>query len=353
MGTNRRLFPAGVVGSMPRSQFVRDLLDPGKAPDDPDEFSVRMDAAVDYVLALQEAAGLDVVSDGEYRRRSYIGIIADVADGFVLERKEGLWWHTVVEPVEAKRTGLAAAEAKYLKARTRKAVKVCLPSPYLLGQRMWHPRRSLDAYSTREAFMRALVPILRGELLLLRDAGADVVQFDDPHLCLFVDPDVRGRYENPDREVDLCVDLLNEIVDGVDGLAVAVHLCRRNKGRAGWVGQGGYGPILPALLRLNVDQYVMEFTVPAAGDLDVLAQIPQDRQVGLGCVDCRSPTIDPVGEIMHRVENALEFLRPDQIVLNPDCGFAPGNAAEIPVEEAYAKLRNEAGAARQLREKYG
>ena len=149
------------------------------------------------------------------------------------------------------------------------------------------------------------------------------------------------------------MDLLNEIVDGVDGLAVAVHLCRRNKGRAGWVGEGGYGPILPALLRLNVEQYVMEFTVPAAGDLDVLAQIPQDRQVGLGCVDCRSPTIDPVGEIMFRVENALEFLRPDQIVLNPDCGFAPGNAAEIPVEEAYAKLRNEAGAARQLREKYG
>ena len=353
MNSNRVLFPAGVVGSMPRSQFVRDLLDPGKAPEDPDEFSVRMDAAVDYVLALQEAAGLDIVSDGEYRRRSYIGIIADVADGFVRERKEGLWWHTVVEPVEAKRTGLAAAEAKYLKARTGKAIKVCLPSPYLLGQRMWHPQRSSDAYPTREAFMRALVPILRGELLLLRDAGTDVVQFDDPHLCLFVDPGVRGSYEKPDQEVDLCVDLLNQIVDGVDGLAVAVHLCRRNKGRAGWVGQGGYGPILPALMRLNVDQYVMEFTVPAAGDMDVLEQIPKDRQVGLGCVDCRSPDIDPVAGIVHRVEKALEFLRPEQIVLNPDCGFAPGNAAEIPVEEAFAKLRNEASAARQLRERYG
>jgi 5-methyltetrahydropteroyltriglutamate--homocysteine methyltransferase len=350
---NPVLFPAGVVGSMPRSQFVRDLLDPDKAPDDPSEYSERMDASVDYVLALQEAAGLDVVSDGEYRRRSYIGIIADVADGFVRERKEGLWWHTVVEPVEVKTRGLAAAEAKYLRARTRKAIKVCLPSPYLLGQRMWHPERSRNAYPTREAFMRALVPILRGELLLLRDAGADVVQFDDPHLCLFVDRRVRGRYENPDREMELCVDLLNQIVDGVEGLAVALHLCRRNKGRAGWVGQGGYGPILPALRRLNVDQYVMEFTVPVAGDLDVLKHIPQDRQVGLGCVDCRSPQIDPVEAIVHRVEQALEFLRPEQVCLNPDCGFAPGNAAEIPVEEAYAKLRNESRAARILREKYG
>ena len=347
------LFPAGVVGSMPRSQFVRDLLDPDKAPGDPQEISARMDASVDYVLALQEAAGLDVVSDGEYRRRSYIGIIADVADGFVRERKEGLWWHTVVTPVVAKRKGLAAAEARYLRARTRKAIKVCLPSPYLLGQRMWHPERSRGAYPTREAFMRALVPVLRDELMLLRDAGADTVQFDDPHLCLFVDPCVRARYADPEREMDLCVDLINRIVDGVEGMAVAVHLCRRNKGRAGWVGQGGYGPILSALLRLNVDQYVMEFTVPVAGDLDVLKRIPEDRQVGLGCVDCRSPRIDSVAEIVHRVEQALKFLRPDQIFLNPDCGFAPGNAAEIPVEEAYAKLCNEARAAEILREKYG
>ncbi len=353
MVDNPVLFPAGVVGSMPRSQFVRDLLDPEKAPEDPSRSSMLMDASVDYVLALQETAGLDIVSDGEYRRRSYIGIIADVADGFIRERKEGLWWHTVVEPLRVRRAGLAASEAKYLRARTRKSIKVCLPSPYLLGQRMWHPERSRDAYPTREAFMRALVPILRDELLLLRDAGAHIVQFDDPHLCLFVDARVRGRYENPEREMDLCVDLMNQIVHGVEGLATAVHLCRRNKGRAGWVGQGGYGPILPALLRLNVHQYVMEFTVPVAGDLDVLKQIPEARQVGLGCVDCRSAHIDPVAAIVQRVEQALEFLHPDQIVLNPDCGFAPGNAAEIPVEEAYAKLCNESRAARILREKYG
>ena len=153
------LFPTGVVGSMPRSQFVRDLLDPEKVRSDSAEFSKRMNAAVDYILALQEAAGLDVVSDGEYRRRSYIGIIADVADGFALERKDGVWWHTVVAPMEVKRAGLAAEEARYLRARTDRKVKVCLPSPYLLGQRMWDPERSRGAYPTREAFMEALVPI--------------------------------------------------------------------------------------------------------------------------------------------------------------------------------------------------
>ncbi|MCZ6633389.1 MAG: cobalamin-independent methionine synthase II family protein [bacterium] len=347
------LFPASIVGSMPRSQFVRDLLDLEHAPEDPAVLEKQLDAAVDYIVALQEMAGLDVVSDGEYRRRSYIGIIADVADGFKLERKDGLWWHTVVDEMTVARPGLAAQEARYLRARTDRKIKVCLPSPYLLGQRMWDPEASKGAYPTREAFMQALVPILRGELEHLRNAGADIVQFDDPHLCLFVDDRVRSQFDDPDREIDLCVDLLNQIMDGVDGVTRAIHLCRRNKGREGWVGEGGYGPILGALQKLGVDQYVMEFTIPVAGDLAVLQDLPEGCEVGLGCVDCRGEVVDPVETIVTRVEQALDYLRPDQIFLNPDCGFAPGNAADIPIDEAYAKLCNEAKAAQILREKYG
>ncbi|GMV99804.1 MAG: hypothetical protein AMXMBFR84_09430 [Candidatus Hydrogenedentota bacterium] len=353
MTTQRPLFPAGIVGSMPRSQFVRDLLDPDKTPADPVDFKKRMDAAVDYILALQESAGLDIVSDGEYRRRSYIGIISDVCDGFLLERKEGVWWHTVVEPMRHSRPGLAAQEAAYLRSRTTRMIKVALPSPYLLGTRMWDAERSSAAYSTREKFMEALVPILRKELELLVEAGADIVQFDDPHLCLFVDANVRAKFDNPSREVDLCVGLLNQILDGVKGVTTAVHLCRRNKARSGWVGEGGYDPILDGLKRLNVNQYVMEFTIPVAGDLSVLRELPEDRSVGLGCVDCRGETIDSPELIVDRVEKALQHISPDRVYLNPDCGFAPGNAAEIPIDEAYAKLSNEAEAAKRLRARYG
>ena len=152
--------------------------------------------------------------------------------------------------------------------------------------------------------------------------------------------------------MDLCVDLINQIIDGVPGIRTAIHLCRRNKARAGWVGEGGYDAILPALKRLHVQQYMMEFTIPAAGDLSVLREIPEDRAVGLGCVDCRGEHIDTPAEIVARVERALQYLRPDQIWLNPDCGFAPGSAADIPIDEAYAKLKNEAEAARLLRAKY-
>jgi 5-methyltetrahydropteroyltriglutamate--homocysteine methyltransferase len=352
MASGEASFPASVVGSMPRPQFVRDLLDPERAPIEPAVLEKRLDAAVDFVLALQEQAGLDVVSDGEYRRRSYIGIIADVCDGFVLERRDGLWWHTVVEPLKVVRPRLAAAEARYLRSRTSRRIKVALPSPYLLGTRMWDKDRSRDAYPTREAFMQALVPVLRDEVLALRQAGADVVQIDDPHLCLFVDQRIRHEYADADAEIALSVELTNAVLCGIAGITRAIHLCRRNKGRAGWVAEGGYEPILAALQRLDVDLYVLEFTIPVAGELAVLAKLPLDRTIGLGCVDCRGAIVDSVETIIARVERALEHLPPDRLELNPDCGFAPGNAADIPLDEAYAKLVNEAEAARRLRDRF-
>jgi len=345
------LFSASVVGSMPRPQFVRDLLDPERAPRDANELEKRLDASVDFVVALQEQAGLDVVTDGEYRRRSYIGIIADVCEGFVLERRDGLWWHTLVSPLSVARPGQAAAEARYLRTRTDRRIKVALPSPYLLGTRMWDEQRSRGAYPTREAFMEALVPVLRGEVLALRDAGCDIVQIDDPHLCLFVDERVRRKYADVQAEIALAVDLTNGVLEGIGGITRAIHLCRRNKGRAGWIAEGGYEPILPALHRLHVDQYVLEFTIPVAGELAVLAELPSERTIGLGCVDCRGSVVDSVETIVGRVEQALEYLGPERLELNPDCGFAPGNAADIPLDEAYAKLVNEADAARLLRQR--
>jgi 5-methyltetrahydropteroyltriglutamate--homocysteine methyltransferase len=128
-----------------------------------------------------------------------------------------------------------------------------------------------------------------------------------------------------------------------------VHLCRRNKARQGWVGEGGYEPIVPALRALNVDQYVLEFTIPVAGDFAVLRQLPDDRLIGLGCVDCRAEAVEAPEAVAARVRQALRHVDAARVWLNPDCGFAPGSAADIPVDEAYAKLCSEAAAARLLR----
>jgi 5-methyltetrahydropteroyltriglutamate--homocysteine methyltransferase len=101
-----------------------------------------------------------------------------------------------------------------------------------------------------------------------------------------------------------------------------------------------------------VSQFVLEFTIPVAGDFSVLRQLPESATIGLGCVDVRSERIDPPEDIASRVESALRYVDPSRIVLNPDCGFAPGSAAEIPLDEAYQKLKNEVAAAAILRQRH-
>ena len=355
---SKSLFTTTVVGSMPRPQYVRDLIEEqvegGVSSVD---FRRMMDSAIPYVAQMQELAGIDVISDGEWRRKSYIGVIADICNGFELSIKDVLGqrqtWHVVTSELEVVNPGLLATEAGFLKQNTDRDVKVAIPSPYLIGERMWDPEISKAAYPTRQDFTEALVPVLRQELIALRDEGVAVAQLDDPHLCLFVDPKVRAGYDDPQAEMAYCVDLLNRVVDGVDGVRLAVHLCRRNKGRAGWVGEGGYGPILPALSDLQVDILMLEFAIPAAGDFAVLRDLPERFDIGLGCVDCRNSHIDTPDEIADRVRRAVQYIAPERILLHPDCGFAPGSSADIPLDEAYLKLRSEALAAEMLRQEFG
>jgi 5-methyltetrahydropteroyltriglutamate--homocysteine methyltransferase len=352
------LFPTTVVGSMPRPAFLKQLFDDfheGKIEED--ERRRLLDASVPYAIALQEAAGVDVVSDGEWRRFSYVAVIADIASGFSRgfsgPARDGKYWHMVTGEVRPEHPGLLAEDARFAMAHAKRPIKVALPSPYLLSVRMWDKERSRAAYPTREAFADALVPILHDELVCLRDAGVHTVQLDDPHLCLFVDPAVRRTFDDPDREAMHCVDLINRVVSGLTGVTTAVHLCRRNKGRRGWVGEGSYDAIMKPLSRLAVDQLMMEFTIPAAGDTRCLTDLPERFKIGLGCVDCRGEIIDSPEVIVSRVEQAMRYVDKERIVLAPDCGFAPGNAADIPVDEAYAKLRNMCLAAEHLRSKHG
>ena len=352
------MFATTVVGSMPRPQHVKDLVEGSVTGDiSASEFQRSMNEVVPLVTQMQEVAGIDIISDGEWRRKSYVGIIADICYGFQVSIREvdgeRQTWHIVTGELKPKNPGLLAREARFLKSVTDRPVKVAMPSPYVLGERMWHPRLSIEAYPTKRGFTEALVPVLREELVALRDEGVEFAQIDDPHLCLFVDPQVRSSYADPEGEIYYCVDMLNRMVDGLDGIRVALHLCRRNKGRSGWSGEGGYGPIMPALHRLNLDMVMLEFAMPAAGDKAILGELPRHMDIGLGCVDCRSAHIDTPGEIVARVKEALEYVAPERLVLHPDCGFAPGSAADIPLDEAYLKLCNEAAAARLLRDEYG
>jgi 5-methyltetrahydropteroyltriglutamate--homocysteine methyltransferase len=147
------------------------------------------------------------------------------------------------------------------------------------------------------------------------------------------------------------VDMINRIVDGVKGVTLAVHLCRRNWGRRGWGAAGGYEAILHHVRRLKVDLLLLEFSIPVAGDVAVLKELPAHVKIGLGCVDVRFPEIDTAEQIVGRVDKALAHLAADRLLLNPDCGFAPGKDHEVPLEEAYAKLKNLGQAGRLLRQR--
>lgn len=347
------LFPASIVGSIPRPLVVRELID---KPESDDIDTGTMDAAIRFVVALQERAGLDVVNDGEWRRRSYIGVIAELAHGFILETNpaDGRPWTVVTERLSPKPAGFIAAEAAFVKKIARVATKITLPAPALLGERLWDPERSRKAYPDRADFVRACVAPLRAEIALLQDMGVDIVQIDDPHLCLFVDPEVRRRYDDPDRAADFAVEMINETVAGFAGVKFAVHLCRRAGARVRGEKHhaGTYGPILAQLNRLNVQHLTMEFTAAGADDLESLGHLREDFEIGLGVVDVTPGTPEAAPVIAARVERALSRIDTRRITLNPDCGFAPGSAAKVDIDEVYLKLKAEADAARMLRAKY-
>jgi 5-methyltetrahydropteroyltriglutamate--homocysteine methyltransferase len=257
----------------------------------------------------------------------------------------------VTDKLSPKKPGTIAKEVKLLKKLTNRKIKATLPAPALLGERMWDAQKSSKAYSNRDDFVRDCVPILRKELELLRDAGATIVQIDDPHLCLFVDPQVRKQYDNPEKAADFAVDMVNAVVEGFSDLKLAVHLCRRAGARARGEERhaGGYDPILAQLNRLKVNHLTMEFTAPEAGDLSVLRKLRPDYEVGLGCVSTEPGRVDSSGEIVSRVQKALSHIEPARVTLNPDCGFAPGSAARVSMDEVYQKLKNEVEAAQLLR----
>ena len=339
------MFPASVVGSLPRPSEVLQLLEK--------PYSKEMDKAILGAIAMQEKAGLDVITDGEWRRRSYIGVIAELAHGFTLETnpKDGRPWTVVTNKLTLKDPGFIAREAEFLKRNARVQTKITLPAPALLGERLWDAERSKKAYPSRDDFVRDCVEPLRREIELLRRIGIDIVQIDDPHLCLFVDPDIRKSYANPDKAADFAVDMVNALVAGFEGIRFAVHLCRRAGARVRGEKHhaGTYGPILPQLNRLKVQHLTMEFTAAGADDLESLARLRDDFELGLGVVDV-TPGVEQTPEmIVKRVERALTRVDAKRITLNPDCGFAPGSAAKVDIGEVERKLRAEADAAKLLR----
>src|SRR4249920_972042 len=122
------LFPSTVVGSLPRPQYVKDLLAAGSRTGDHDAgWRRRMDDAVRFAIGMQEQAGIDVISDGEWRRETYVDVVAEIMNGFEWIKRETFVSHQVVtKRMTPRRPGVIAEEARFLREHTDRHVKVCL-----------------------------------------------------------------------------------------------------------------------------------------------------------------------------------------------------------------------------------
>jgi 5-methyltetrahydropteroyltriglutamate--homocysteine methyltransferase len=145
------------------------------------------------------------------------------------------------------------------------------------------------------------------------------------------------------------------VIDGVAGVRTGLHVCRGNWSRQEVVLlTGDYQRLLPAFTRMQVQQFVLEYATPRAGDIGVVGRALHDREIGLGVVNPRTAEAEPVAAIVAQAEQALQFWRPEQVFLNPDCGFGCfANRCVNDEVTAVQKLKAMTAAARRLRERHG
>jgi 5-methyltetrahydropteroyltriglutamate--homocysteine methyltransferase len=314
----------------------------------------------------QERAGVDVLTDGEQRRDSYASFVAMRLGGCQLVpivdllpyvedperfaeelRALDVPAQEIRQPVVRSRLrridSLAGKELAFAQALSHKPVKIALPGPYLLTRLLSLDCVSDRVYADRQELAADLVAILREELASLLECGAAMVQFDEPVLTEIVfGQAARSRSfmcgalaarRDPHAELAFAVSLLNQVVTGFPRERLAIHVCRGNWSRDEAVAlRGSYEPLLETLASIEVGAYLLELCTPRAGEMEVLRDLPADRRIGVGVVNPKSERVEPVDEIVARIERAITLFGGDRVLLHPDCGFA--TFADSPVASA-------------------
>ena len=382
------LFPVTTVGSWPRSPALIQALRRKQSGEmSTGEFDAVADQEVIAALRSQEDAGVDIVTDGEQRRDNFYSFAVDKLSGMQLMKVSDLLSYAkdrarmeevlraldvpafaIKSPIVVgkllKRHGLALDELAFMKQHTSRQIKIPLPGPYMLTRSSWFEGLSDKVYDSPEALAADVVGILREEIISLRDHGCDFVQLDEPILSQVVFGEestetfmcaALPQRRDPAEELEFAVRLMNETLEGISGIKTGVHVCRGNWSRREDVLlEGNYGPMLPYLVQMNIDQLVLECATPRAGEMEVFKEYRNEKEIGLGVVNPRTDEIESPEEIVSKVKEILEFFDPDKVYLNPDCGF--GTFAERNVntpEIAQKKLAAISQAAAKLRAEYG
>ncbi len=375
-------FSTTVVGSFPRPRELIEASEKhAKGHLSKSDLDLLLEKATESTIREEEKAGLDVITDGEQRRSSFVSFVGDKIPGFkvmhikklnpdamnILKREKVQLTYTRALVSEGLRDSVIAKdEFEAARKYSRKPFKVTLPAPYLLMWECWHKDVSRAAYPAPEDFAYAYAKLLRNEVMRLRDAGVAFVQLDEPMLgdlteASDTEPDRYRRvfralhgqeYRGFRNELKLAVDLVNEVTRGVDGVRIGVHMDRWPNKDSPYYDQG-YERFLPELLEMKTNQLVLEYTSPGTGDpAKLVKEFPENLEIGLGVISVQNYEVETPEQVVSRVKRVTDHIDPERIWLNPDCGFAPGMFRTFPREVAFAKLRSMTKAAEMLRKEY-
>ncbi|MBV9358634.1 MAG: hypothetical protein JO023_24260 [Chloroflexi bacterium] len=280
------------------------------------------EVAIKAALKDQERAGVDIVSDGELRRDNDVdyflarlpGVeIPHFAKAFYYDYYDAYVRHRLPDPGEHDPLGLVD-DYRFTQAYTDLPIKFSFTGPFSLARRIHN-----EAYVDEAELVLALARSLNREARALAEAGAALLQIDEPFLAGYP------------ADVGLAVRAINVVVDGVQTRS-AVHVCYGNRyARPAWEGQ--YDFLFPAILDAHVDQLVLEFARKGYDDLELFKRYPMPFTLGLGVIDVKSRTVETADQVAERVHRALRVLPPEQLSVNPDCGLR-----HLPPEVARLKL---------------
>ncbi len=330
-----------------------------------DQLRAVEDRAILHVLEKQIELRLDVGTDGEMRRGSWLTDMADAVDGFVSERVP-LEWKGPGGGVEGSTAHAAGAklrklrkmtghEVPFLKKNARAPYKVTLPAPSNFMLASYKTGITDKFYPTHADLLKDLVEIVRDDVQWLVAEGVKYIQFDAPYYSHYLDPKqqehMRERGVDPIKELENAIAGDNAAMQGVsrDGVTFALHVCRGNS-RSRWYTEGSYDAIAEKLFGLlQVDRFLLEYDTERSGGFEPLRLVPRGKSVVLGLITTKEPKMELQRELILRIEEATKFVPLENLALSPQCGFASVAAGNLLSEdEQWKKLALVVETARQV-----
>jgi 5-methyltetrahydropteroyltriglutamate--homocysteine methyltransferase len=357
------MYRSDVVGSLLRPAYLKDArvqFAAGKVTDA--EFKLLEDRAVDEAVELQLRTGVEVLTDGEMRRYAFYGHLIDAVEGFdkfggwsIPFRNERGEEFTQPRPVVVSRMHrkrpMCAEEFTYLRARSSHPSKTTLISAQQAAA-YYDSKKSSVAYPTVDAYLADLVDLLRDEVAELVRLGCTYIQVDSPQYAALIDPQIREGYRqrgnDPDRLLDLSIEMDNAVIGGHPGILFGLHLCRGNN-QSKFYASGDYTPITKVFRQTKFQRFLLEFDDERSGGFEPLGQVPNDRTVVLGLVSSKRAALESKEEIKSRIRAAEKFIPLERLALSPQCGFASTLEGNLLTEaDQEAKLRLVAATAREV-----